>query len=184
MRDIFNSWRCFSLNEESGVLICTWPKGGKPAIPLPYNTEAMHGFEWTFAAHLAMLGMTDQATEIAASIRSRYDGEKRNPWNEIECGSNYARSMAAYGLLCTCSGFTFDLREGALGFAPKIPMENFVTFWSVGTAWGTVSIAENQAELRVISGEIFLRKLTLPFGEFHPDRHLCAGDLCKMQKQD
>ncbi len=112
MRNVFNPWRVFSLNDESGVMICTWPKGGRPAIPLPYHTETMHGFEWAFAAHLAMNGMTGEALDIVHSIRQRYDGVKRNPWNEIECGSNYARSMASYALLPAISGFRFDSTRG------------------------------------------------------------------------
>ena len=179
---LFNSWRCFSLNDESGVMICTWPKGGKSAIPVPYNSETMHGFEWTFAAHLTCFGMMEKAEEIASSIRSRYDGARRNPWNEIECGSNYARSMAAYGLLCSSSGFTFDRGAGKLGFAPVV-QSPYCTFWSIGSAWGTVSIGADQAELTVLYGELDLQNLSLPFGEFSGIGKLCAGETRLFQQK-
>lgn len=162
MRDFFNPWRNYTVDDEGGVLICTWKEGAAPAIPIPYNTETMNGFEWTFAAHLATAGLLDEATQVAAAIRARYDGEKRNPYNEIECGGNYARSMAAYALLPAWSGFTFNLRTGTLGFAPKTDSA-FTAFWSVDGAWGTFSRSGRTARLDILHGSLDLRRLELGF---------------------
>ena len=161
MRDFFNAWRNYTVNDEGGVVMCTWTDETRPAIPLPYNTETMNGFEWTYAAHLAYLGMTDKATEVADAIRNRYDGEKRNPYNEIECGSNYARSMAAYGLIPAWSGFTFDMTKRELGFAPRTDGP-FRTFWSVGSSWGTFACdpASGSATFTVLHGRNDFAKIT------------------------
>ena len=51
-----------------------------------------------------------------------------NPWNEIECGSNYARSMSSYSLLLSLSGFEYDMAKGYVGFSPKINEKNFKCF--------------------------------------------------------
>ena len=162
MRDFFNPWRNFTINDEAGVIMCTWDNEDLPAIPLSYNSETMNGFEWTYAAHLALVGLTDKATEIANAIRNRYDGEKRNPWNEIECGNNYARSMAAYGVIVAWSGFHFDMPRKEIGFAPKTAGD-FTTFWSIGTAWGTFSVSADGCRLDVISGELPIETLRLDF---------------------
>jgi hypothetical protein len=159
MRDVVNLWRIFTLNDEKGVVICTWPHNNKPAIPLTYNTETMTGFEYAFAVQLAAEGMVDQAVEITAAIRDRFDGAKRNPWNEIECGSNYARSMTAYGLLPALSGFSYDKRQGMLGFAPKLA--EYSSFWALGEVWGTFSQTAQTAELTVAHGEYQLKTLNL-----------------------
>ena len=81
------------------------------------------------------------SASVVAGIRERYDGRMRNPWNEFECGSNYARSMASYALIPILSGFTFDMTEGRIGFAPLPGMPTpFCTFWSVGEAWGLLEL--------------------------------------------
>lgn len=163
MRDIVNSWRTFSLNDESGTLICTWPETeGKPTIPLPYHQETMTGFEWAAAAHLIMLGELDKGLEMIEAVRRRYDGLRRNPWNEIECGSNYARAMASYGLLQAYSGFRYDMTRGLIGFAPKITGD-FSTFWSLGTVWGTYMKTESQVKIKILYGTMNLNRLELDF---------------------
>ena len=164
MRDHFNPWRTYTMDDEAGVVMCTWDEGSRPAIPLTYNSETMNGFEWTFAAHLACFGLLDEAAQVVRAIRDRYDGAKRNPWNEIECGSNYARSLASYGLLPVWSGFSFDRRAGTLGFAPK-PSGDFRAFWSIGTAWGTFSFtaADRSCRLDVLHGSLPLKTLRLGF---------------------
>jgi len=43
-------------------------------------------------------GLVAEGLEFVAAIWDRYDGEKCNPWNESECGSNIARSTASYAL--------------------------------------------------------------------------------------
>ena len=81
-----------------------------------------------------------------SAIRERYDGERRNPWNEFECGSNYARSMASYALLNAFSGFSFDLVQGMLGFDPvRSPQGKFRCFWSLDSGWGDVNIERKKA---------------------------------------
>jgi len=136
MRDHANANRIYALNDEKGIVICTWPRGGMPKVPVPYADECMNGFEYQIASHLIYEGFVDQGIEIVEAIRQRYDGERRNPWNEFECGSNYARSMASYGLLTALSGFEYDARRHHIGFTPRLPGETFRSFWSYSTGWG------------------------------------------------
>ncbi len=59
----------------------------------------MTGFEYQVASHMIQEGLVHEGLQIVRSVRERFDGERRNPWNEFECGSNYARAMASYALL-------------------------------------------------------------------------------------
>jgi len=153
MRDFTNTWRVFALNDEAGTIMCSWPDAAsRPVIPLPYHAEVMTGFEWAFASHLALCGELDAAEDIARAIRDRYDGVKRNPWNEIECGSNYARSMAAYAMLQSYSGFRYDMTEKVIGFAPAVDGD-FRCFWSLGTVWGEVERRGSETRVRILHGE-------------------------------
>ena len=133
MRNFFNPCRIYSLNDEAGIVICEWPEGKyKPVIPITYASETMNGFEYQAAIHMIQEGMVDEGMQIVKAVRERYDGEKRNPWNEFECGSNYARSMASYALLNTFSGFEYDMVEGMIGFNPiETGDDDFKCFWSL-----------------------------------------------------
>jgi hypothetical protein len=109
-------------------------------------------------------GLVQEGMTAVTAIRDRYDGEKRNPWNEFECGSNYARSMASYSLLNAFSGFRFDMGRRLIGFSPIQPREgHFRCFWSLDPAWGEVEFAPGRVELRVLYGVLPLRKLDLPW---------------------
>ncbi|MCB0022318.1 MAG: hypothetical protein KDD91_04730, partial [Caldilinea sp.] len=91
MGDVYNPCRIYCLNDEGGLVICAWPEGStKPTIPAPYSQETMNGFEYSAAIHMIMDGLVDEGMTCVAALRKRYDGERRNPWNEFECGSNYA----------------------------------------------------------------------------------------------
>ncbi|ANE45793.1 hypothetical protein SY83_05190 [Paenibacillus swuensis] len=164
MREEANAWRLFSLNDEGGLVICSWPEGSvRPAVPLTYASETMTGFEYQAASHMIQEGMLEEGLRIVRAVRERYDGEKRNPWNEMECGSNYARAMASYALLLAYSGFSFDMTKGEIGFRPVIqPSEGFRTFWSVDGAWGTFELSESSGALKVAAGSLTLTKLGLP----------------------
>lgn len=162
MREAANTWRVFAADDEAGTVMVSWPKGRrKPVIPIPYHSECMTGFEWSFATHLAWRGLANAAETVAAAIRARYDGAKRNPWNEIECGSNYARAMAAWGMLQAFSGFRYDLTRGEIGFAPRRPGA-FSCFWSLGRAWGVYSrTASGRERIEVLFGSLTLRRLVV-----------------------
>ena len=165
MRGVVNPCRIFSLNDEAGTVICSWPEGKtKPVIPVPYAEETMNGFEYAVASHMIQEGLIDEGLEIAKAVRDRYDGEKRNPWNEIECGSNYSRSMASYILLLALSGFKFDLVKGKIEFnPPRIKNGRFRCFWSTGTGWGTFEIQPSKVTLTVQYGSLKIKTLNLPF---------------------
>ena len=127
-----NGARLYATSSEKAVVICSWPKGGRPEIPFPYADEVMTGFEYQFASHLITEGFVDEGIKVTKAIRDRFDGWRRNPWDEFECGHHYARAMASYGLLLSLSGFHFDRTDNMVGFEPVINQENFATFWSLG----------------------------------------------------
>ena len=166
MRNVVNPWRNFCLNDEAGTVICSYPEGAeKPAIPITYCEETMHGFEYAFAGLLMSRGLLDEAHAVVRAVRERYRGHNRNPWNEIECGSNYARSMASFAFLPILSGFTFDLPRGKIGFAPLVAKENFSCLWSLGTAWGRVEIKKGSTVIEIYDGELTLTTLELPYAK-------------------
>lgn len=154
MHDNHNPCRVFACNDEKGVTMFRWPQlDKKPKIPVPYSEECMTGFEYAVADNMLQCGMEDEALEIVRAIRERYDGKKRNPWAEIECGASYARAMASYSFLLTYSGFIFDLPKKQLGFKP---VKNGRYFWSVDGAWGTVDCSENECTFNVLYGKLEL----------------------------
>lgn len=169
MREHFNPCRLFSLNDEKGTVMCTWPKNvRKPVIPVPYAEETMYGFEYQAAVSMLQNGLIDEGLELIKSIRERHNGENRNPWNEMECGSNYARSMAAYSILLALSGFEYDMTKRHVGFMPRINQDAFQSFWALDGAWGLYAQSGSGASLRLLYGKIRLNS-------FRAGQRACAS---------
>lgn len=162
MRDFFNPCRIYSLNDEAGTIICAYPPNkNKPVISAPYAEETMNGFEYSAAILMIQEGLVDEGLTSVKGVRDKYDGEKRNPWNEFECGSNYARSMASYALIPTFSGFTFDMTKSYIGFNP-IEKERFNSFWAIQNSWGKFELNPESATLNIFYGSINLKSFGVP----------------------
>jgi non-lysosomal glucosylceramidase len=144
LKEHCNLQRTYALNDEAGLLICTWPKGNRPEIPFVYSDEVWTGIEYQVATHLIQEGYTQEGLKIVKEVRSRHDGVRRSPWNEVECGHHYARSLASYGVFLALSGYHCDLPNSKLTFHPYCEEENFKTFFSCGKAWGTIEIAKEE----------------------------------------
>lgn len=97
---------------------------------------------------------------VVKAVRDRFDGKKRNPWNEFECGSNYARSMASYATIPILSGFVFDMPHNKIGFKPY-NTENFKAIWSVLGAWGSFEMNKKSAVLKIYEGNLTLKAFEL-----------------------
>ena len=161
LRGFTNMWRNFALNDEGGTVICDYPEGcNKPNIPIPYCEECMTGFEYAFCGLLISEGYVSEGLEGIRAIRNRYDGKKRNPWNEIECGSNYARAMSSFALLPIFSGLTFDMPHKAMGFKPILE-GNFKCFFSLSTGWGQLVREEKLACITLLSGALELSSVSV-----------------------
>ncbi len=159
----FNHMRSYVLGPETALLMASYPRGHRPPPPLPYYTEVMTGFEYCAALHLLQEGMTRDGLKVVRDIRARYDGRKRNPFDEAECGHHYARALASWGLIAAITGFHYSALTGALRFTPA---KRRVTWpWSAGPAWGTVRLTPTrrqvQVTLTVLGGRLALRRLTV-----------------------
>lgn len=164
MRNIPNPWRIFSLNDEGGAIICDYPDGTyKPMIPISYCEESMHGFEYQLAGLLISEHMVKEGLEIVKSVRNRYNGKNRNPWNEIECGSNYARSMASFALIPIFSGFRFDLPNKKIGFHPIGNLKKFKSLWCVDSGWGNFECEQDVIRLTIEEGFLKIHTIGLEF---------------------
>ena len=123
------------------MLLCSWPNGGETRLPLPYSDEVWPGFEYQVAANLINEGWLPEGLEIVREACARHDGVRRNPWNEVECGHHYARSMSSWAVLLALGGMCCDLGRGEISFDPVLDasteQDRFATFWSAGRGWGT-----------------------------------------------
>lgn len=136
LRSHCNLQRTYALNGESGLVLCTWPHGGRPDIPFTYSDEVWSGIEYHVAAHLIYEGFVEEGLKIVSAVRNRHDGVKRSPWNEVECGHHYARSLSSWMVLLALSGYHCDMPNKKLTFEPQINRDDFSCFFSSGTAWG------------------------------------------------
>lgn len=129
-----------------------------PIVPAPYAEEVWTGLEYASSAHMIQRGLVKQGLSIVEAARDRYDGRRRNPFNDIECGSYYARSLSAWALVNAWSGLKADLEQGELAFDPAMDGDQ-VLVWSAGNAWGQLTISGMTVRLSVLGGTISLRSL-------------------------
>jgi non-lysosomal glucosylceramidase len=137
--DFHHAQRAYALGDDAGLLLCAFPQGERPEFPLVYCDEVWSGIEYQVAAELIFQGFVEQGLRIVEAVIQRHRGDNRNPWNEVECGNHYARSMSSYSLLNALSGFFYSAPAGEIRFAPRLSIEDFQCFFSVGCGWGTFS---------------------------------------------
>ncbi len=157
LRDFSNVQRVYALNDEAGLLLCSWPEGDRPRLPFVYSDEVWTGIEYQVAASLIYAGWVNEGLTVVKAIRDRHDGLRRNPWDEFECGHHYARAMASWAVLLALSGYYYDGISQTISFSPVIQQDNFQVFWSGGTAWGTFSLNNVHVTLHVLFGKLELK---------------------------
>jgi hypothetical protein len=138
-----NNGRPYALAGDAGLVMCTWPKGGKrddweKHWQFGYFNEVMTGFEHQLASHMIWEDKLDYGFSLVKAIHERYGAKKRNPYNEIECSDHYSRAMASYGAFIAACGFTYNGPKGQLGFAPKVNPENFKAAFTSTAGWGSL----------------------------------------------
>ena len=159
----FNHLRSYALNDESALLMASYPLGRRPAQPFPYYNEVMTGFEYTAATHMLYEGQTENGLKSIAAVRHRYDGQRRNPFDEAECGHHYGRAMASWTGVLAMTGFQYSGVTRTITFAAKTGLH----FWSNGYAWGTCAIRRDKAglqwmaTLRVLEGRLEVKTFRL-----------------------
>lgn len=103
-------------------------------------------------------GMNTQALKVILDVRNRYDGQKRNPFNEQECGNHYARAMASWGTIIAWSRFNYSAVTKKFSITP-VPGKYF---WSNGYAWGIAEVkADRKILISVHFGELKLSTVEL-----------------------
>lgn len=159
---------------EGGTLMCTNalneqdPYGGA-SWTHGYLNECMSGFEHQLASHMMHIGMVKEALAVTRVIHDRYQAEKRNPYNEIECSDHYSRAMASYGTFLSACGYQSNAPQCELAFDPKMSADDFKAAFTTAEGWGTYAQkkhgAKLSASLLVKYGTLTLKKLTLPIGD-------------------
>ncbi|WP_238010586.1 GH116 family glycosyl hydrolase [Dactylosporangium sp. AC04546] len=153
--------RTYALDDEAGLVLCSWPHGGRPRIPFVYSDEVWTGIEYQVAAHLIYEGLVEEGRSIVRAVRDRHDGRRRNPWNEVECGNHYARSLASWAPLLALSGADYDAPTATLTIRPRLDAPEVRSIFTTGTGWGTFAVDADGARLTLHAGSLDLATLTI-----------------------
>jgi non-lysosomal glucosylceramidase len=166
-------------DDEGGLIICTWPHGGRPKDFTVYSDEVWTGIEYAAAGTMIYEGLVDNARRIVRMARSRYDGRRRdgldsgpggNPFNELECGKFYARAMSSWSLLIASQGLVLEGPKGLLGFKPNWQPEDHRSLFTAPEGWGLFiqqrKDKEQTERIEVRHGRLRLKELVfaLPDG--------------------
>jgi uncharacterized protein (DUF608 family) len=182
--------RVFAEGHEKGLLMGTWPRGGRPEHPILYCDEVWTGIEYQVAASFIYAGMLEEGLQVVKGARDRYTGDNRNPWAEIECGAHYARALASWSLLHALAGFDYDGATQRLTIAPHISAPEYSSFFSAGKAWGTLLVSQGNEVygVAVKGGTLKLASLRIPVT--HSQVNAAAGFLyegkataCRVEKK-
>jgi hypothetical protein len=159
-------------DDDGGLIICTWPHGGRPNPFILYADEVWTGIEYAAAGAMLYEGLVDSARRIVQTARRRYDGRRRegldsgpggNPFNELECGKFYARAMSSWSLLIASQGLVLEGPKGILGFRPNWQPEDHRSFFTAPEGWGLFvqqrKPAEQTERIEVRHGQLRLKEL-------------------------
>ena len=162
------SGRWFAMAGEACLLICTYPQGkpgGLDGWPANYFNENWNGIEHQVAGHMVWEGMVQEGLAVQRALHDRYHPSKHNPWNEVEWGDHYARSMASYGVFTAICGFEYHGPKGRMAFAPRLTPENFRAAFTGAEGWGTFTQTHDgpslHAMIEIKWGQLGLKTLTL-----------------------
>jgi hypothetical protein len=148
----------YACGNEGGLILCSWPDGDKLSLPFPYSDEVWTGIEYQVAAGLIFEGMVDEGLTIVRTLRARYDGRDRNPFDEYECGHWYARALSSYALLQALSGARYDAVDKVLYLQPAIKGD-FRSFLATATGYGTVGVRNGRPFADVAAGAIEIKEI-------------------------
>ena len=180
--------RAYIMNDEQAMTVCNYGSAPRPKIPFPYSTEAWTGMEYLAGALFFEYGMLREGGETFAGTRRRHDGERRNPFNEPECGHHYARAMSSWSGMAVLAAFRYDGPAHALRIERKAEARPFRSFWATGTGWGRYTLAlENghtKVHVDVLHGALPVRELVVEATGNAPQLRSGASVLdCQLQVQ-
>ncbi|MCM8789127.1 MAG: hypothetical protein NC907_04990 [Candidatus Omnitrophica bacterium] len=92
------------------------------------------------------------------AVRERYDGTKRNPFDEYECGHWYARALSSYGLLLGITKIRYDAVKKIL-YLKKMAEKNFNVFFSTNSGWGIAGMKRGKPFVKILYGEVKVEKI-------------------------
>ncbi len=171
----------FALGDEGGLLLCTWPAGDRPALPFVYSDEVWTGIEHQVAAHCIAMGLVQEGLEIVGTCRSRYDGTRRNPFDEYECGHWYARSLASWALLGAYSGIRYSAVERTLWIAPRTAKRPFHAPLVAGGIAGTITLKGTELSISLRLGSLALERVVVDRRPAQAWPVTCiAGRICRL----
>ena len=177
--------REFVKPEEAGLMMITWPRGGRPSPHTSYADEVMSGFEYAAAATMIDCGNLQEGLTVLKAISDRYNGKLKvgyrggwgnwgysgNPFGDDECGKFYSRAMSSWSVLLAMQGFRYNGPEQMIGFDPQWNPENHVSFFTAADGWGRFTQQRGPGwqtnSLLVDYGEMRLSKLQLKVGTIH-----------------
>jgi hypothetical protein len=162
LRHGFRGWehgfRKLADADDTGLLLCTWPDGDRPAKPVRYADEVWTGVEYAVAALCLFEGLESEGLAVLEGVRGRYDGTRRNPYNEIECGDHYSRAMSGWSLLQAYTGSSTDVIEGRLAVGDRPGRAPLLA----GSAWGRTTIDAGTVLVEILGGAFHLAVVSIP----------------------
>lgn len=178
-REHYQAGRWYAMPGEAGLLMCSFPRRdwdytqargeGATDWAAGYFNECMNGFEHQVAGHMIWEGLTLEGLAVERAVHDRYHASRRNPWNEIECGDHYARSMASHGVFLAACGFEHHGPKQHIGFAPRLTPGDYKSAFTSAEGWGSYSqrieAGKVKAEIAVRWGKLKLKTIAVEHGE-------------------
>lgn len=175
--------REFTKPNEAGLLMITWPYGGRPKPHTSYADEVMSGFEYAAAAAMIQSDNLEEGLTVLKAISDRYSGKLKvdykgawgnwgysgNPFGDDECGKFYSRAMSSWSVLLALQGFIYDGPQKRIGFNPVWQPENHISFFTTANGWGNF-IQKRDTEKQFITLELNYGKLNIDSFEVYVEK--------------
>ena len=143
---------------------CAWPSGDRVDIPRTTANQAdwaFSGVEYGVAAHLALLGMDQEALSVARNVWDRHERQGLR-FKHVECGEHYYRALSVWGVYLALTGFSMDALTSEIALkAPGARDASCLLCTPAG--WGVANAFAQDARLEVAmrKGTVEVKSLLL-----------------------